>query len=109
MGLPGGIPIAIRVTATNGDGDGPASADVSTTPLTKATAPRDATTTVGDAIAVVSWNAPESDGGSPITGYTVTGGNSARVPEANSTSCTLTGLTNGQLHFIFVTATNAAG
>ena len=70
-GLIGGESIAIRVTATNEIGDGPASADVLVTPLTKPLPPQNATALAGLASALVSWNAPESDGGSTITSYAV--------------------------------------
>ena len=61
----------------------------------------------------MTW-APNFDGGSPITGYVVTasfpGGTTTCSPAAaTETSCTLTGLTNGQSYSIFVQATNGAG
>ncbi|HVQ49176.1 MAG TPA: fibronectin type III domain-containing protein, partial [Mycobacterium sp.] len=115
-GLTGGVPIAIRVAAMNEIGDGPFSADVTVTPLTKAPAPQDATATAGDASAVVSWTAPESDGGSLITSYDVRVLDDAGQPMlltgcsvTDATSCTVTGLTNGVAYSFTVTATNAAG
>ena len=53
-----------------------------------------------NAQSVVSWTAPASNGGAPITNYTVTSlaGGPRPAPPA-PTSCTVTGLTNGdQLH-----------
>jgi hypothetical protein len=64
----------------------------------------------GDGAATVSWTAPASDGGSPITSYTVSGspGGSAIVA-GSSTSATVTGLTNGTPYTFTVQATNAIG
>ena len=71
--------------------------------------------TAGNASAQVSWTAP-SNGGSPITSYTVTPfiGSTAQTPMTVSgnppaTSTTVTGLTNGTAYTFTVTATNAIG
>ena len=72
------------------------------------------TATAGNAPATVSWTAP-SNGGSPITGYTVTPyvgpTRRPRPPSrhAPATSTTITGLTNGTAYTFTVTATNAIG
>jgi hypothetical protein len=57
----------------------------------------------------VSWSAPTSDGGSPITGYTVTAGSTDQTCSTTGTSCTVTGLTEGRRYGIRVAATNAIG
>jgi hypothetical protein len=61
----------------------------------------------------VSWTAP-SDGGSPITGYTVTPyvGTTAQGPtqvSGSTTTARITGLTNGTSYTFKVTATNSIG
>ncbi|MEP7194727.1 MAG: M4 family metallopeptidase, partial [Actinomycetota bacterium] len=73
-------------------------------------APTHAAATAGNAQAVVSWIAPASDGGSAITGYTVTGAPGGRkVTTSGAKSATFTGLTNGTAYTFTVTAANAAG
>jgi hypothetical protein len=78
-------------------------------------APTGVTATAGDASATVTWTAP-SNGGSPITSYTVTPfiGTTAQTPTTVSgsppvTSATVTGLTNGTAYTFRVAATNGIG
>ncbi|HUA95815.1 MAG TPA: fibronectin type III domain-containing protein, partial [Acidimicrobiales bacterium] len=60
--------------------------------------------------ATVAWKAP-STGGSPITGYTVTSTPTKKTCTAGGTgtSCTVTGLANGDKYTFRVHATNANG
>jgi Zn-dependent metalloprotease len=77
--------------------------------LTAPKAPTSVKATPGDTQASVSWTAPKN-GGSPITGYTVTsspGGSTATTTGA--TTAVVTGLTNGTSYRFTVTATNAIG
>ena len=62
-----------------------------------------------EVLAVVSWTAPASDGGSPITEYTVTSDPGGVTATTASTSVTVTGLTQNTEYTFTVTATNAAG
>jgi hypothetical protein len=63
----------------------------------------------------VAFTAPASDGGSPITGYTVTAtdattpGNGGQTATGMSSPIVVAGLTNGDAYTFTVTAVNAAG
>jgi hypothetical protein len=57
----------------------------------------------------VSFTAPASDGGSPITGYTVTSSPAGITVNGTSSPITVTGLMNGIPYTFTVTATNSVG
>ena len=79
--------------------------------------PRGVKATTGDGRVTVTWQAPASDGGSPITSYVATAvmqKASAKAapscsPAAGATSCTITGLRNGRAYRIALTAANIEG
>ena len=109
-GLTNGTKYSFTVVATNGAGDGPAGTSNQVTPSTVPTAPLTPSATAGNAKATVSWTVPSSDGGSPITGYTVTsspGGFTCTT--SGALTCTVTGLTNGTAYTFSIVATNANG
>jgi hypothetical protein len=82
-----------------------------TPPATAPEAPTGVTAIGGDQSATLTWAKP-SDNGSPITGYTVTsspGGLTKTIAGADTTSTTMTELSNGTAYNFTVVATNAVG
>lgn len=107
----------VKVAAKNSEGTGDYSSTVTATPISTATVPgvpTGLTLTPGDGTIGVSWVAPNSNGGSAITGYTVSytpsgGAEATTSVDQRTTSKTLTGLTNGTSYSIKVRAENAVG
>ncbi|WP_343891623.1 carboxypeptidase regulatory-like domain-containing protein [Agromyces luteolus] len=107
----------VEVTARNAVGSSDASARTAFTtadapPLPDEPGPPTGVVAVaGDRAAEVSWAAPADDGGSPITGYTVTAspGGVTATAGAGATSVMVGGLVNGTAYTFVVKATNAVG
>ena len=122
-GLTNGVSYAFEVSATNANGTSAFSTQSNTiTPpgIGVPSAPTGATAVAGDTQAFVSWTVSSSDGGSPITSYTVNvidnGVGTAifvTVPPpafgSNTDSALVSGLTNGHSYTFTVQATNIAG
>jgi hypothetical protein len=117
VALTNGTTYTFKVSAANGVGAGPTSA--SSNAVTPAAAvpgaPTGVTASPADSSATVSWTAP-ADGGSPITGYTVTPfiGSAAQAATTvagspPASSATVSGLTNGTTYTFTVSASNATG
>jgi Ca2+-binding RTX toxin-like protein len=118
-GLTNGTAYTFVVRAVNAVGTSPSSAaSNAVTPagvVTVPGAPTIGTAVAGNASATVNWTPPASDGGSPITSYSVqvrTGTTAVRtvanIP-ASATSTVITALTNGTAYNFRVRAFNAAG
>jgi hypothetical protein len=78
-------------------------------------APTDVTAVAGDGQVTASWTAPTDDGGSPITGYRVSGLQEARSPDSigcattGATTCVVTGLIDNYSYTFIVQTINAVG
>ncbi|MGI2172392.1 Ig-like domain-containing protein [Shewanella sp. MF05960] len=79
------------------------------TPVTVPGAPTVDTVTAGNGQAIIAFSAPGSNGGSAITGYTVTSSPGTFTGSWTSSPITVAGLTNGTAYTFAVTATNAVG
>ena len=114
--LTNGTTYYVSVFATNSVGPGTSSDRIARTPGSLPGAPRSVTTSRGDGNVTVTWSAPLSEGSSPITSYTArvstAASSSAEVVGSCTTdglSCTVSGLTNGTIYYVSVTATSAVG
>ena len=115
-GLTNGTSYVVRVLAKTGIGMSLPSANSVTSTLAVPGAPTSVIVTPGNAQLAVTWTAPASTGGSPITDYLVkysSNGGSTWTNFVHSasaaTSRTVTGLTNGVSYVIKVIAQNAVG
>src|SRR5262249_5889459 len=79
-------------SAVNPVGEGVLSNERSATPATVPNAPTLTAATPGNGTVTVSWNAPASNGGSPITSYTATASPGGASCSTVGLSCNLVGL-----------------
>ena len=112
--LTNGNTYTCTVFATNVNGDGLASvASASTVPATVPGTPAQPTLTHGNASISVAFVAPESNGGSAITGYTATctssNGGTAGNNAGSTSPIVVSALTNGSTYTCVVHATNPEG
>ncbi|HEY2360332.1 MAG TPA: fibronectin type III domain-containing protein [Candidatus Angelobacter sp.] len=117
-GIPLGTAVQFLVASSNSFGTSQfsiGSAAFTAFVPTPPTVPQLAVATAGNSSAQVAWSAPSSNGGLPISSYTITAllngvtsvGN-VTVP-ASQTGVNFTGLVNGSLYSFQIVATNAAG
>jgi titin len=115
-GLTNGDIYTFTVTASSAFGTGvPSSTTSAVTPVTVPGAPAIGIVTAGNSTASVAFTAPAGNGGTAITGYSVTatdttnagrGGQSATGP---ASPISVSGLTNGDSYTFSLQATNAVG
>lgn len=109
-GLVNGREYAFRVRAVSDSAVGAWSAwTAKVTPVGVPSAPASVVAVAGDDTALVSWQAPGDDGGSPILTYTVSATPGTASCTVTSQTCEVSGLTNGATYTFTVVATNAAG
>lgn len=111
-GLTNGASYTFQVFATNEVGNGPLSlAAAPVEPGTVPYTPVVLNVTPGDGQVKVAWIPPASDGGSPLTGYTITSspGDVSMQAPGYATSAVVTGLTNGTAYTFVIVAANEHG
>ena len=114
-GLTNGTTYSVKLRAVNSAGAGAASSPVNVTPAASSSppgAPTNLVATPGDGQASITFSAPATDGGSPITNYEYQlddGTWTAFSPATTSSPVVVTGLTNGTEYTIKLRAVNTAG
>ena len=116
-GLVNGTQYTVTLVAFNAAGDSTPSSSLNETPLSVPSAPTDVQVTRVFGGITVSWTAPTLNGGTAITGYTVTASPndaSGAVTCSWTTSdgaltCDVTGVSNTANYSIVVVATNSVG
>ena len=110
-GLTPGTLYTFTVVAKNAAGDSSPSGEAQATPYYVGVpyAPTNVVATTGIGEARVSFTAPLLNGGSTITGYTVTSSPGNKTANGSSLSLTVTGLDSGISYTFTVIATNALG
>src|SRR5207253_2086905 len=112
-----GVTYYYQLSAVNNVGERPKSNEASAPPPAPATppgAPQGLVATAGDATVTLTWSAPSSNGGSPITNYriyrgTSSNGETLKATIGNVLTYTDTTVTNGVTYYYQVTAVNEAG
>src|SRR5205814_188782 len=115
-----GVTYYYQVSAVNNVGEGPRSNEASATPSaappppSPPSAPQNLAATGGNAQVTLTWQAPASNGGSPITNYKINRGTSSNgetllATIGNVLTYTDTSVTNGVTYYYQVSAVNGAG
>ncbi|NDE85816.1 MAG: fibronectin type III domain-containing protein, partial [Verrucomicrobia bacterium] len=109
--LANGTSYNVQIRAVSMVGTGTATASTAATPRTTPGTPMILSVTPGNGQLTVSFGAPSSDGGSPITDYeySINGGSSFTSRLSTSTTFVIGSLMNGSSYNVQVRAVNAAG
>ncbi|MDD1766180.1 MAG: fibronectin type III domain-containing protein, partial [Methanomassiliicoccales archaeon] len=113
-GLTNGQTYYYVVSATNSVGEGPQTSEISSVPVGPPSAPQNLRVTSGNTQAMLSWSAPLTNGGLPVTTYkiyrgTVSGVELYLTDVGTVLTYTDTGLTNGITYYYKVSAANSLG
>ncbi len=113
---PGGKTLFYGVSARNAAGNGPLSnvVSVDVPGVTVPSAPRTVSVSEKDGVVTLTWGTPQTDGGSPITGYTVMRGTTSGGETQLTTLGVVlayedTGVEEGKTYFYQVRAVNDIG
>lgn len=110
IGLTNGVTYSVTVRAENVAGWSSPSSAVSVVPSGLPGSPTHVQAQPGNESAQISWTAPDSDGGDPITAYNVqTAPASAGCSTNGDLNCTIPDLDNGTTYTVTVIATNDNG
>jgi fibronectin type 3 domain-containing protein len=113
-GLSNGSTYYYKVSALNAIGESPLSNERSATPATIPGAPNLSSANAGNNTVTLTWSAPTSNGGSPVTGYrvyrsTTSGAETLLTTLGNLTSFSDIGVTNGTTYYYKVSTVNGLG
>lgn len=104
------IPYTFTISATNSEHyTSVVSESVIVTPIDVPGAPKNISGESGDESITLSWDAPDSNGGSEITGYTITRTPGNVTTTTADTTTIITGLTNGTAYTFTIVVINAVG
>ena len=116
-GLENGATYAVQARARNAQGDGPWSDSALDQPVGVPTAPPSLTLTPGNRQLQINWDAPNDNGGTPISNYAIRYSNDSGSTwtawdapiDPQSLQSTITGLQNGTIYQVQVRASNRQG
>jgi predicted phage tail protein len=115
-GLDNGTTYTFKVSAFNEIDESEKSLEVSSMPFSAPSAPTITSAESGNASVLLRWSAPSDNGGYPITSYNVyvyssTGSllDTIQISDIQTTSTTVSGLTNGTTYKFKVSAVNQIG